>query len=85
MQRMQCDKTPNKKILTLEDWTEDSISKPYRVATVVETKPNFGKRIAFGFEKLPEAQAAFDAIVLGLKKPADFKRFLTDQSLAHCL
>ena len=82
MNQLQRDKTPGKGVLTLEDWTDTVTKFPYRVAIVVQTKPNFGKRLAFGFNKLPEAQETFNALLLGTKKPADFKRRLTDPALA---
>ena len=86
MQRLRKDKAAeNKKLLTLEDWSDFDNVKPFVVAGVIEIKPGFAKRISFGFDTLDEANKAFDDLVLGEKEFADFRKYLNDQFHARYL
>ncbi len=79
------DKTADKRLLQLEDWSDTTTNRPFVVATTVLTKPTFCRRVAFAFKTIEEATSAFDALVLGKKTPKDFVRNITDQFLAQYL
>jgi len=85
MNQLRKDKTKDKHLMTLEDWTEHEVSSPFVVAVCLPTKPKFGRRFAFGFDTKEGASKAFDALVLGDMKPKDYIHRLTDQFLAPFL
>lgn len=86
MQQLRKDKAAqNKKLITLEDWQDFENVKPFIVAGVIEIKPGFGKRVSFGFDTQEEASKAFDNLVIGEKKFADYRKYLTDPYQARYL
>jgi hypothetical protein len=85
MQQLRKDRSKERLPLTLEDWTEHETSFPFIVSAFIKTAPNFGRRFAFGFQKLEAATKAFDALVIGDKTPKDFIYCVTDQSLVPFL
>ena len=80
MKVLRKDRTAKKEYLQLEDWTEHKITHPYVVSVAVFVTPTRGKRVAFGFDTQPEADAAFEALMLGTVPLSRYRARLTDRA-----